>query len=134
MRRNSFGAALVVAISLTLTACGGTEADWAASTSQALDMAPCYDAIATLRAQTLVVQFKSSKDQLGLVRKLDFAKVKLDEAKPLDAVQKLTDYQTQVGSLILGGKIFDSIDGTVTPQMLFDGAGAAIACIQPPVI
>ena len=135
MTRNKFGAALVVALTLSLLAgCGGSEADTTASTAQALDMTPCFDAISTLRAETLVVQFTLQKDQDGLVVKLDEATQKLQLGKSADAVQKLMDYSNKVQQLILGGKIAPSIDGSVTPQLLVDGAAAAIACIQPPVI
>lgn len=138
MTRSSLGAVLVVALSLVLQAgCGGTESDLAPSSSQALDVTPCFDIISALRAETLVVQFTNAKDQTTLVGKLDEATQKLQLGKNADAVQKLGDYVFRVQQLIAGGKIASGVDAlgnVVTPQMLLDGAASAIACIQPPVI
>ena len=140
MIRNRIGAALVLGLTLA-AGCGGTEADTTASAAQALDVTPCFDAISALRAETLVVQFTSAqalKDQTGLLGKLDEATQKLQLGKTADAVLKLTNYSDKVEQLILGGKIGPSVDPAivppVTPRMLVDGAAAAIACIQPPVI
>lgn len=130
---NRFGAAVALALSLSLlAACGGTEADFTASTAQALDMTPCLDLIATLKTETGLAQYASSKDLTSLVGKLDAATEKLQLAKPADAVQKLGDYATRIQQLVAGAKILPSIDGTVTAQTLLDGAATAIACIQPP--
>jgi hypothetical protein len=132
MKTTRVGAALVVGLSLSLLAgCGGTEADLSAS-AQALDLTPCFGLVTTLENETLAVQFASAKDQTFLIGKLDAATQKLQLAKTADAVQKLTDYTTKIQQLVAGAKIFPSLDGTITPQTLLDGAAAAIACIQPP--
>jgi hypothetical protein len=131
MRTIRIGAALAMAASLAvLPGCGGTED--AAASGQAIEVSACQDAIATLRAQTLVVRFAQARDQTGLVGKLDEASTKLSLGKLGDAVLKLGDYRLKVETLIAQGKIFSSLDGTVTPQMLVDGAQAAIDCIFPP--
>jgi hypothetical protein len=130
---NRFIAAAAVASSLALAACGGAETDVAA-TSQALDVAPCFDLVATLKTQTQVVVFASAKDQTGLLGKLDDAAQKLSLGKLADAVLKLQDYSAKVQQLVAQGKIRagTAADGTaVTPQDLLDGAAMAIACIQP---
>jgi hypothetical protein len=132
MKTTRVGAALVVGLSLSLLAgCGGTEADLSAS-AQALDLTPCFGLVTTLENETLAVQFASAKDQTFLIGKLDAATQKLQLAKTADAVQKLTDYTTKIQQLVAGAKISPSLDGTITPQTLLDGAAAAIACIQPP--
>lgn len=131
---NRLIAAAAVASSLSLAACGGSEADVTATSAQALDVTPCFDLIAALKAQTQVVQFTSAKDQAALLGKLDEATQKLSLGKLVDAVQKLQDYSAKVQQLVAQGKIRagTAADGTaVTPQMLLDGAAMAIACIQP---
>jgi ABC-type glycerol-3-phosphate transport system substrate-binding protein len=133
MKTNRVVATLVAALSLSLLAgCGGTEADLTSSTAQALDLTPCFGLITTLENETLVVQFTSAKDQTFAIGKLDAATQKLQLGKTADAVQKLGDYSTKIQQLVAGGKIAPSLDGTVTPQTLLDGAATAIACIQPP--
>ena len=130
---NRFAAA-AVASSLALAACGGAETDVAATSAQALDVTPCFDLIAALKAQTQVVKFTSAKDQAGLLGKLDDATQKLSLGKLADAVLKLQDYTAKVQQLVSAGKIAagTAADGTVVPpQDLLDGAATAIACIQP---
>jgi hypothetical protein len=132
MNPNRVGTTLILALSLSLLAgCGGTEADLSAS-AQALDVTPCFGLITTLENETLAVQFASAKDQTFAIGKLDAATQKLGIGKTADAVQKLTDYTTKIQQLVAGAKISPSLDGTVTPQTLLDGAAMAIACIQPP--
>lgn len=123
--------ALAAAITgMLLVACGGVETG--ATATDALDVAACTDRIAALRSETLAAQFKLSRDQAGLLVKLDEAAQKLALGKPVDAVQKLTDYELKVQALIAQGKIRASLDGAVTPQLLVDGSQAAIDCIAPP--
>lgn len=129
-----FAVAAAVASSLALAACGGSEADVAATSAQALDVTPCFDLVATLRAETQVVKFTSAKDQTALLGKLDGASQKLSLGKLADAVLKLQDYTVKVQQLVAAGKIAagTAADGSVvTPQDLLDGAATAIACIQP---
>lgn len=129
MKTSRIVASLCAALSLSLAGCGGTEADLA-TTSGAIEVSVCLDAIATLRAQTEAVQYTNARDLAGLLAKLDAASSKLTGGKLGDAVQKLGDYQAKVQSLVAQGKIAASADGLVTPQTLVDGAAAAIACIQ----
>jgi hypothetical protein len=130
------GYALVFSIAGTLAACGGAEPAVATS-SAAIDAVVCQADLTTLRAETQQIQFLSAnaaKDLAGLLAKLDYASTKLSLGKYADAVQKLTDYENQVITLAAQGKLADAVDGTVTVQMLIDGAEAAKACIIPPAI
>lgn len=130
MTLNRIALASLLSLSVVAAAaCGGQDESMAA-TSAATTVNMCQADIADLKAKTLAVTFTNSIDQVGLVGKLDAAASKLSLAKNADAIQKLTDYQTKVLSLIATGKIAPSADGLVTPQMLVDGSAAAIACIQ----
>lgn len=116
-------AASILALSLLLVAVP----------ARATSVTDCLAAIAELRAETDAVQYFSAnaaKDESGLLAKLDAASSKLNLAKFADAIQKLNDYESKVQSLIAQGKIGPSPDGLTTPQMLVNGAEAAIACIQ----
>lgn len=126
-----------LAFAVTLAACGGT-GPVATSSGAIVDAAVCQADLTALRASTQAVQYLSTnnaaKDLAGLLAKLDAASLKLSQGKYADAVQKLNDYASQVMILAAAGKLGDAADGSVTIQMLLDGADTAIACITAPAI
>lgn len=140
MKTTRISAALGAALSLALLAgCGGTEDDASAVSSDAIVVAACQDAIATLRAQTDAAQYTSwqnpsqaAKDEAGLLAKLDVAASKLSVGDLREAVKKLEMYLHELQGLIAHGDIVPSPDGSVTPEMLLAGGQAAIACTKTP--
>ena len=127
--------AAAVFLASTLSACGGTEADVAQTSAAATAQQQCQPTIDGLRVLTPLVTYKNpTKDLTGLLGKLDNASAKLSQNKYADAIQKLTDYRSQVVTLAAAGKITPGVDASgnpVTPQDLIAGADAAIACITP---
>jgi hypothetical protein len=96
--------------------------------AQTSDFQECQDNISSLEAQTASVTFlgeNPDKSEASLLNKLTQASLKLDADKPLDAIQKLTDFQNAVTSLLAGGKISDADAAT-----LIAGADDVIACIE----
>ncbi len=85
----------------------------------------CQTTIDNLSAATTSTAFTNAKDQTGLLGKLSDAKVKLDQAKFADAVQKLNDYIFKLNQLIPAGKV----DGAAGASLIA-GANDAITCIQ----
>ena len=88
----------------------------------------CQAQIDTLRVQTQGATFigqNATKDQAGLLGKLDAASTALAAGKNADAIQKLTDFRTKVAQLDAQGKI-----GHEDAVVLIQGADAAIACVQ----
>ena len=96
--------------------------------AQTSDFQECQVQITSLEAQTASVTFlgqNPDKSEASLLNKLTQASLKLDANKPQDAIQKLTDFQITVDSLLAGGKISDEDAAT-----LIAGANDVIACIQ----
>ena|SRR5687767_2733530 len=86
----------------------------------------CQLQISTLRAATAAAtSFVNSKDQAGLLGKLDNSSAALTAGKNADAVQKLTDFRTKVQALGSNGKL-----GAEDAARLDAEAAAAIGCIQ----
>ena len=69
----------------------------------------------------------ATKDQTGLIAKLDSATTKVEQGKTSDAVQALTQFRDKVATLQSQGKI-DAADAAV----LITGADDAIACLEQP--
>ena len=90
--------------------------------AQTSDFQECQDKITSLEEQTASVT--SDKSEASLLNKLTQASSKLKADKPQDAIQKLTDFQNAVTSLLAGDKISDA-DATT----LIAGANDVIACI-----
>ena len=90
--------------------------------AQTSDFQECQDKITSLEEQTVSVT--SDKSEASLLNKLTQASSKLEADKPQDAIQKLTDFQNAVTSLLAGDKISDA-DATT----LIAGANDVIACI-----
>ena len=87
------------------------------------DFQECQDKITLLEAQTASVT--SGKSEASLLNKLTQASLKLNADKPQDAIQKLTDFQNAVTSLLAGGKI--SMEDAAP---LIAGANDVIVCIR----
>jgi hypothetical protein len=90
----------------------------------------CQPQIAALREATLSATFTgqdATKDEAGLVGKLDSAATKLQQGKGGDAVQALTQFRDKVATLQAQGKI-----ASTDAEALMTGANAAITCIQRP--
>ena len=124
MRKGIVTAALgAFALSLLLVA-----ALTGATPAGATTTGDCQVLIAALRVQTQNATFtgqNAAKDQAGLIGKIDAASAALSAGKTADAIQKLTDFRTKVGTLNWQGKI-DPGDAAA----LTSGAEGAIACIQ----
>jgi hypothetical protein len=98
------------------------------SPAYAATVEECQAQIDALRVQTQETTFlgqNATKDQAGLLAKLDTGSTKLAAGKNADAIQKLTDFQVRVTQLEEQGKVSDA--DAVT---LISGADQAIACIQ----
>lgn len=90
----------------------------------------CQAKIDSLTAQTASAEFfgqNAAKDRAGLLDKLDEATTKLAEGKFADAIQKLTDFRTEVEALNV------AVKPKINPghaAALIAGANDAIACID----
>ena len=88
----------------------------------------CLALIDTLISETQTATFfgkNAAKEQAGLVAKLDAAAADLEAGKPLDAIQKLTDYQEHLVKIAMQGKI----DPTEA-EILISDAEFVIECVQ----
>ena len=99
MRLVRLFAALVAALAFGGLAVAGTA-------SAATTVEDCQAQLATLSADTLAAEtsFTNAKSVTSLTSKVDAASVKLAEGKNADAVQKLVDFQTTLGSLATAAK------------------------------
>ena len=121
MRLVRLFAALVAALTF-----GGLAVGTAAGAATAED---CQAQLATLSADTLAAEtsFTNAKSVTSLTSKVDAASVKLAEGKNADAVQKLVDFQTTLGSLATAAKPKVEFG---TAQTLTAEAQGVIDCIN----
>jgi hypothetical protein len=123
MKKSLFAAALF-AVAMMVTALP----------ARADTVTECKALLDVLRADTLnPSNGLSDKDRAGLVGKIDFASLKLDQAKFCDAIQKLNDFKATVSALAAAPKVKinqDPTNGAVTAQQLLADADAAITCIN----
>ena len=106
----------------------------AAPLAQATTVTEVQAMIASLTTKTTSVTITGkaaeTKDRPGLLEKLNEAKLKVDQAKFCDAVQKLNDFKARVNALINAGKINqDPALGTTGTELLAD-ADAIIAALN----
>ena len=87
---------------------------------------PCGAQLEALRAAVNTAPSLSEKIRVGLLGKVADARVKLEQGKTTDAVQKLTDIKTTVIAQRDAGKI--SLEDVTA---ILNAADAAIACISP---
>jgi hypothetical protein len=99
------------------------------SSASATTSDQCQAQLSDLRAKTVAAQgsFTNAKDFNGAVAKLDAASSKLSEGKNADAVQKLTDFQTQLNSLATAPK--PKLDPGTAQQLTAEAQGV-IDCIN----
>jgi hypothetical protein len=95
---------------------------------RAATVAECQATIADLRVATQEATFNGQnavKDQTALLGKLDAAATKLEQGKPADALQALTQFRDKVATLQTQGKIANG-----DAETLIAGADEAGACVQ----
>jgi hypothetical protein len=112
----------LVAVALAVSAVATVAPAGAATTGE------CQAQIDQLATQTQAATFtgkNADRDRSGLLSKLANANTKLSEGKNADAIQKLQDFQAQVGVLGQTGKL-----APADADSLAAGADAAIACID----
>ena len=95
---------------------------------QAQTVADCQVSIDQLHGATSAATFigrNAEKDEMSLIGKLVTAADKLDQGKPDDALQPLTQYQAKVSALAVQGKL-----AAESAAALSEGVSDAIACVQ----
>ena len=88
----------------------------------------CNAQIEALKAQTTATTFvgqNATKDQAGLIGKLESAQSKLAQGKNQDAIANLTSFRDKVATLAAQGKVSQA-----DADALIAGANEAIACVQ----
>jgi len=102
----------------------------AAVPSQASTVSYCMELIDVLANETAGVEFLSrnaARDEASLLGKLERARMKLDQGKFADAIQKLDDFIAAVVSMRDAAKPKISSGDAA---LLIEGAEEVIACIQ----
>lgn len=113
-----------------LGALAGASLLLAAGVASAASFGECQTLITALRSDTVAATFvgrNETKDEAGLVAKLDGASAKLTQGKFCDAKQKVSQYKDKVNALCGEGKLVDNED--VTCAGLIEDAGAVLTCI-----
>jgi hypothetical protein len=86
----------------------------------------CATELDALRAAIGAATFVNPKDRQGLLGKVASAEAKLEQGKPLDAAQALTDLVAKTETLVAQGKL------AAGGGAILAAAAAALACVTPP--